>query len=43
MDAGGLLDGLAPLGEGPLDIARDGCNPERIILPLNPNALPLQL
>jgi hypothetical protein len=43
MDAGGLLDGLAPLGESPLNIAWDGGNSERIILPLNPNALPLQL
>ena len=43
MNAGGLLDGLAPLGESPLDIARYGCNPERISLPLKPNALPLQL
>jgi hypothetical protein len=34
MNAGRLLDGLAPLGEGPLDIARDGGNPECILLPL---------
>jgi hypothetical protein len=43
MGAGGLLDGLAPLGESPLNIARDGRDPECIILPLNPNAPPLQL
>jgi hypothetical protein len=43
MDAGGLLDGLAPLGEGSLDITRDGRDPERIILPLKANALTLQL
>lgn len=42
VDAGGLLDGLAPLGESPLNIARDGRDPERIILPLKPNALTLQ-
>src|SRR5229473_2991989 len=38
VNAGGLLDGLAPLGEGPLNIARDGRDPERIILPIKPNA-----
>jgi hypothetical protein len=43
MNAGGLLDGLAPLGEGPLDITRDRRDPERIVLPLKPNALALQL
>jgi len=43
MNAGGLLDGLAPLGECPLNIARDGRDPERIIVPLKPNALALQL
>jgi hypothetical protein len=43
VDAGGLLDGLAPFGESPLDIARDGRDPERIGLPLKPNALALQL
>src|SRR5260370_23384404 len=43
MDAGGLLDRPAPLGKGPLDIARDGRDPERIGLPLKPNGLALQL
>jgi hypothetical protein len=42
MNAGRLLDGPAPLGEGPLNIARDGRDPEHIILPLKPNALALQ-
>ena len=43
MKAGGLLDGMAPLGEGPLSIARDGRDPERIILPLKPKPKALQL
>ena len=43
MNAGGRLDGLAPLGECPLNIARDGRHPERIILLFKPNALALQL
>jgi hypothetical protein len=43
VDAGGLLYGLAPFGEGPLNVARDGRNSERIGLPLKPNALALQL
>jgi hypothetical protein len=43
VDAGGLLDGPAPLGESPLNVARDGRDSERIILPLKPNTLPFQL
>jgi len=43
VNSGGLLDRLAPLGKGPLDIARDSRDPERIGLPLKANALALQL
>jgi hypothetical protein len=39
MNPGGLLDGLEPLGECPLNVARDGRDPERIVLLLKPNAL----
>jgi hypothetical protein len=43
VDAGGLPEGPAPLGESSLNIARDGRDSKRIILLLKPNALLLQL
>jgi len=43
VNLGGLFDGLAPLGKGPLDPARYGRHPERVLLPLQLNALALQL
>jgi hypothetical protein len=38
-----LLDGLAPLGEGALDMARDGRDTERVLVALQPDASSFEL